>query len=155
MARKKDSSVEYSVDDSTRMAPYLTYEGIMLLQINRCNDSYSNRHVNFSETTRILEFCSIPLLNKKSYEDQEAKIEKIKEKLEKIYSDKAKNEFLDSVNLSGFYANRCNQALFRKIQQKYSQRLRNAVAEESYKLLLDNGRINKTFRSKTGSEQLE
>ena len=155
MARKKDSSVEYSVDDDTRIAPYLTYEGIMLMQINRCNDSYSNRNVNFSETTRILELCTVPLMKGEEYELQEAKINKMGEKLEKIYEDMAKNEFLDSINLSGFYADRCNKALFRKIRRKYSMQLKNAIAEEKYKILLDNGRIRKTFRSQTGSEQLK
>ena len=154
MQRKKDSLPEYSVDDSTRMAPYLTYEGIMLMQVNRCNDSYSNKHINFSETTRILEFCSIPLMSKKDYESQEAKIEKMTEKKEKLYSELAKHEFLNNVHVSGFYADKCNQALFQKIQSKYYKKMKKAVAEESYKLLLDNGRINKTFRSKTGSERL-
>ena len=75
--RKKDSSVEYSIDDN-RIAPFLTYENIMLLQVNRCNDAYSNQNVNFTETVRILEFCSIPLMKKKEYQDQEKKIEVMK-----------------------------------------------------------------------------
>ena len=155
MVRKKDSSVEYSVDDSTRIAPYLTYEGIMLMQINRCNDSYSNRHVNFTETTRILEFCSIPLFkNKKEYKEQEAKIDKMTEQKRKEYREMARQEFSDNFYETGFYADQCNEALFEQIQHKYLNKMRNAVAEEKYKILLDNGRIRKTFRSQTGSDKL-
>jgi len=151
MQRKKESSVEYSIDDN-RIAPFLTYENIMLLQVNRCNDAYSNQNVNFTETVRILEFCSIPLMKKKEYEKQEDKIEEMAEEKRQIYKEITKNEFLKEMKTGGFYADRCNKALFQKISRKNNAAMRDEVAEESYKILLDNGRVRKTFRSKTGSE---
>ena len=153
MQRKKDSSAEYSAENDNRINPFLTYENIMLLQINRCNEAYSNIMVNFAETVRILEFCSIPLMGtKKEYEKQEEKIGEMIEEKQEIYEELTKNEFLKQAKSGGFYADRCNKALLQKISRKNGAAMRNEIAEESYKILLDNGRIRKTFRSKTGSE---
>jgi hypothetical protein len=63
MRRKEDSSADYSIGESDRLAPGLSFGNLLLSHLNHCGSAYSNNQGNFVECVEALRKINIPRLN--------------------------------------------------------------------------------------------
>jgi hypothetical protein len=145
----------YKMDErigDIKIAPFLTYEEIILRQVEKCNEAHTSQSNDFFEAVRTLELNTIPLLSSEEFKKQREKICTATNEIEDRYEGLMDLEFESEKATDGMYKDRWNLSKRTLMQQKYASVIQNEIAEKAYAILLDNGRIRGTFRSRRGSE---